>query len=1194
MIGPLYLFILTILSSCSTKKALVDDWCAKIANYAVNAENVNDQDHQFSDKECRKTSVTFSGVTSIGNGFFQSSKLNSVTITTAITRIESYAFYDAEIATVNLASGSNTQFGNSIFADSQITNLQISMATIPNYLFGSNGYFSNVVFTNAVETVEDYAFSGSTINRLNMEAATLITEVQSTYGATISEFTSIPPNLKIVSSAFAGKTVPSQLVFNDQLQTISTGAFQGCTSLKSVDFSKATYLKTIGSNAFKETSLKTVKFPSNGVLEEIQSGAFQNLITLEGTDNTVIKAHFIRSSAFANCINLVASIEITSIPSSSSTIGPALIDSSAFLDCYKINNLNIEKFEYSSSIGASAFRNSGIQVISLPEVSFKSIGRNAFLNCSRFTGAPNSKLLVDSIAEFAFQFDDQFNVAEIKAEQIAQQAFEYCKALSAEITLEEKGNIGGQAFAYCGPLKGLKLNRQENDDSETYLKTELVRQSIGNNAFYRSGLTGDLQIPLTVNFIGQGAFAYCNLNSINISGSNKFAQFISQEAFYRSVPKSKNFELNIPFSVVNIGPSAFAYCPIETLTIYGSKITDQDQYGSSQSFDKTNIQEKAFYSCDQLKTLVFEGFDIDFDKTSFKGCPIKDITFGNIKKIPDEAFYGMTSIEGDIIIPDSVSEIGDYAFQGCSGITGVTFENRTKFIFTLTGDTGSLPNLDPLHISDKEIGKFAFYGCTGIKKITIPHGVKIIEEYTYYRCSQLESIEIPKTVTQINQYAFYQCTGLNCELELPDELTQIDGHAFEGCNKLKGSLIIPDLVLSIGPNAFMGCTTFNELKLGRSLYIISSNAFRDCTSFRGSLVLPKPSLYNNGNNVEFRKLQIQSNAFSRCSQFSGLLEIPENTEVLGIGAFRDCYSLTGLRLPDSITSLNNYVFSGCYGFTGPIPTGNLQYIGVNAFANCSGFTGDLDLSKLQSSGDLTISDYAFYNCQGLNGQLLLPSSVVNVNKYAFYGCSGLQGTLDCSSLEKVERSAFEKCSSLSGPLIFKSAEEIQENAFAGCSGFSDTLSFVVGGLSIDQGAFRDCSGFNKGTLRFMMAGYEENAGNQLINVHYTFQYFLKIDNEAFENTKFDNVYYLGRFAPDCGYDSGISKAKNIYTSSNYANKTFCGKTVKGKGGLSGGAIAGIVIAVVVVVAIIVILVIFFLKKKGKDNSEGEVEMNNEP
>lgn len=132
-------------------------------------------------------------------------------------------------------------------------------------------------------------------------------------------------------------------------------------------------------------------------------------------------------------------------------------------------------------------------------------------------------------------------------------------------------------------------------------------------------------------------------------------------------------------------------------------------------------------------------------------------------------------------------------------------------------------------------------------------------------------------------------------------------------------------------------------------------------------------------------------------------------------------------------------------------------------------------------------------------------------------------------------------------------------------------------------------------MTFIVEEEEEAEPGNKIGKYYRYDYFLKIGNEAFDNTKFGDIYYLGRFQPDCDYDIGISQIKGIHTSSNYANKTFCNYPIH-KNKLSGGAIAGIVIACVVVVALIVALIVYFVikMKRNKDKSEGEVEMNGDP
>ena len=107
-----------------------------------------------------------------------------------------------------------------------------------------------------------------------------------------------------------------------------------------------------------------------------------------------------------------------------------------------------------------------------------------------------------------------------------------------------------------------------------------------------------------------------------------------------------------------------------------------------------------------------------------------------------------------IIIPNGVTEIGAYAFKGCSGLTDITIPEGVT-----------------------EIGPGAFYDCTGLTSITIPKGVTSIEEGAFYRCSGLTAIETPSSVTAIGPNAFGGCSGLT-DITIPEGVTEIGPGAF--------------------------------------------------------------------------------------------------------------------------------------------------------------------------------------------------------------------------------------------------------------------------------------------------------------------------------------------------------------------------------------------------------------------------------
>ena len=146
---------------------------------------------------------------------------------------------------------------------------------------------------------------------------------------------------------------------------------------------------------------------------------------------------------------------------------------------------------------------------------------------------------------------------------------------------------------------------------------------------------------------------------------------------------------------------------------------------------------------------------------------------------------------GDIAIPEkvtydgatySVTEIGGYAFYGCTGLPSVTIPNSVT-----------------------EIGGFAFYGCTGLPSVTIPNSVTEIGGYAFEGCTGLRSVTIPNSVTEIGWEAFRYCTGLS-SVTIGNSVTSIGNCAFEDTPWYNNQ---PDGVVYIGKVAY-------KFKIGRA------------------------------------------------------------------------------------------------------------------------------------------------------------------------------------------------------------------------------------------------------------------------------------------------------------------------------------------------------------------------------------------
>ena len=161
--------------------------------------------------------------------------------------------------------------------------------------------------------------------------------------------------------------------------------------------------------------------------------------------------------------------------------------------------------------------------------------------------------------------------------------------------------------------------------------------------------------------------------------------------------------------------------------------------------------------------------------------------------------------QANVVIPDGVTKIGDYAFSCCSSLTSVTIPDSVT-----------------------SIGNDAFFNCIGLTSITIPDSVMKIGDYAFYGCSGLTSVTIPDSVAKIGDYAFRNCSRLT-SVTIPDSVTSIGWSAFSGCSSLT-SVTIGNSVTSIGESAFSDCSSLTSVTIPDSVKKISFWAFRGCSS----------------------------------------------------------------------------------------------------------------------------------------------------------------------------------------------------------------------------------------------------------------------------------------------------------------------------------------------------------------------------
>lgn len=301
--------------------------------------------------------------------------------------------------------------------------------------------------------------------------------------------------------------------------------------------------------------------------------------------------------------------------------------------------------------------------------------------------------------------------------------------------------------------------------------------------------------------------------------------------------KIENME--IPSTVKTISQYAFYYCSnIKTIEIPESvktigayyEYTYVDEEGYYLVFDGTNDYEwRVFEELNNLSTINVKTGNTVW--SSIDGILYnKDVT--NVIFCPEAK-------NGEISIPNTVTEIGSYAFSGCSNLNNINLPKSLERI--LEGafkDCVSLKSITiPANVRQIEgtrsVGGSPFSGCVNLETINVDNsntvylskdGIVYDEMGTVlYLCPEGKSgtVNVPDGVTQIP--GFYECGKLT-EIILPTSITQIDEYAFYNCKSLN-TITIPSSVKSIGVLSFCGCTSLLEVSVPDSVKEIGINAF---------------------------------------------------------------------------------------------------------------------------------------------------------------------------------------------------------------------------------------------------------------------------------------------------------------------------------------------------------------------------------
>lgn len=382
----------------------------------------------------------------------------------------------------------------------------------------------------------------------------------------------------------------------------------------------------------------------------------------------------------------------------------------------------------------------------------------------------------------------------------------------------------------------------------------------------------------------------------------------------------------------------------------------------------------------------------------------------------DEYEHEENTVTRTVTLPDTVAEIGEWAFYYMEALESVRLPKALK-----------------------KISSFAFDSCSRLKKIELPDSLKIIDSFAFSGCKRLETINLPESLEVIGYAAFNQCVSLE-RPELPSSLRYIDS-AFAECEKMAdddgfiifgdvlygycgtaAEVIVPEGIRKISSGVYDGCRRIVSVKLPDTVTEIGSDAFAYCENLK-SINIPK------------KLRQVGQRAFKGCDGLADedgfvivndvlydyigektRIAVPDGVTDISANAFKREHKgyITSVELPDSVKSMSPFTFGYSHN--------------TYSFAD--------------EKNQFFIIDGVLLCCRGRSECVTIPEGVREIGEYVFAMCNEIETVKLPNSLKKIGTGAFAMCRGLKS-INLNPGVETEDTAFKGCDGLADENGFVI-------------------------------------------------------------------------------------------------------------------------------------------------------
>lgn len=672
-------------------------------------------------------------VTEIGTkAFYGCSKLKEVTLPENLTTLGYAAFVNCSslqyvmwpktlknVVTLDpvdkqtsLSPFSNTGQGLRVEFEDGTTEIPMCFFEVANLEY--------VTIPDSVEKIAYYTFVETGLKEISLPV--LLDECYpALHGCPLESITLAEGTQKIYGLMFQDTDI-TELTLPDSVEIIDNRAFAECEKLETIKW--PANLTTIGTYAFSNcTALKEVDLPDK--LEFIEEGAFSKTGIEEITIPDTVTA--IGGNAFANCKNLKKIV----IPDSVTTIGEGILDGCS--EVVVVCSEESKAYEYAVA--------NGIETLIQEKPEFEI--QDGILKC--YNGTDSQVVIPDGVTKIGDQaFYKNQNIVSVQfpdsVTEIGMKAFYDCNKLEKVQLPKHLEKLGFSAFVDCDSLQYVWLPKTLNQIVTEYYNEEKKlyewytpfqdtaeglcaefeegTKSIPASCFSETKNLKEVIIPDTVTSIGAIAFAHTGLKEVYVPA---LEEGLETSEIFMGCPLEK---IVLAEGIKEIYPMMFADTSITSLQLPSSV---------------KRVDTSAFAECEQLQTIKWSESLEEIGLAAFNECTsLKEVKLPEgLKKIEAAAFDNCTGLT-DLYLPASVSQVGEYieedgvqyyrsSFQGCTSLKNVTFgEGTLKIEKHLLEKTGIEEIVVPDTVT--EIGEYAFSNCADLKKIVIPDSVTVIGE----------------------------------------------------------------------------------------------------------------------------------------------------------------------------------------------------------------------------------------------------------------------------------------------------------------------------------------------------------------------------------------------------------------------------------------------------------------------------------